>query len=115
MKMLFESLDPMGTFIFIGIAAVYLLAYFVCVKVFSMFSAGVFIVIGFLFINFIGLGVSVFLIYKQATSGKLPMPKLGGLLNKKKELSLGEYFGELKYPMTLISTMCVVGAGYSYA
>lgn len=112
---LMSNLDPLGTYIFIAVCGLYLFSYFVVVRLFEIYSAGVIIIIGFLIINFIMLGISVFIIFtKLKKGGGVSAGSIGGLLSKKKELSLSEYIKEPKYPLILVATMCVIGAGYSY-
>jgi len=110
-----KETDPTGVLIFICVCGFYLFTYWVLVKLLGIYAAGVPVILFFLLLNFLMLGLSVFLVYKAAKSGKgVGLSSLSGALKKKEMRHLGDMIGELKYWCLLISTMMVVGAGYSY-
>ena len=110
-----KSTDPMGVLIFIATCGSYLFIYWVLVKFLELYKLGVFIIFFFLFLNFVMLGLSVYLVFKQAKSGKgVGLSSVTGALSKKKQKTLGDMAKETKYWCILVATMMVVGAGYAY-
>jgi hypothetical protein len=64
-----EGLDATGVFIFVIVTGLLLVVYFVLEIVLEIHVAAAAVFIGFLFLNFIALGIAVFLIYKKAKTG----------------------------------------------
>ncbi len=80
-----KTTDPTGVLIFIATLGVYLLTYWVVVQFLNIYVVGVPIVLFFLFLNFLMLGLSIFLVYKAVKSGKgVGLSSVTGALSKKK-------------------------------
>lgn len=115
LETLSKTTDPTGVLIFIAVCGTYLFTYWTVVKLFAVYTAGVPIILFFLLLNFLMLGLSVFLVYSKATSGKgVGMSSMTGALVSKKQLLIGDMVKLPKYWCLLVGTMMVVGSGYSY-
>jgi len=107
-----KETDPIGVLIYIASCGLYLFIYWTLVKFFNIYTAGVPVILFFLFLNFLLLGLAVFLVYAKVKSGKgVGLSSLSNALKKKTQLHIGDMAGKLKYWCLL---MMVVGAGYSY-
>lgn len=110
-----KEADPMGVFVYIGVTGLYLFVYWTLVRLFNLYTAGVPTIIAFLFINFLCLGLAIFIIYMKVKSGGgVGLGAITGALKKKKENKLGDMVGMTKYWCLLVAGMMVIGAGYSY-
>jgi hypothetical protein len=109
--------DPTGVMVYIAVTGLYLFVYWVLVRLFNLYEYGVPTIIAFLFINFLMLGLAIFIIYKQIMK-KIKSGGVGGLANSLKKEKKGDTLSELikktKYWCLLIAGMMVIGAGYSY-
>lgn len=105
--------DPSAAFVFQISTAIFLLTYWVVVLVLLNATGGVVVIIFFLTLNFLMLGLSIFMIYKIVKSGKMPSLELS-LSKPPPDKTLGEMFSMPKYIFLCLAGMCLIGAASSY-
>ena len=110
--MVSKAADPSGALVYIIVAGLYIFVYWVLVRLLNMYGIGTGVILFFLVLNFLCLGLAVYLIFLKVKGAK----GLGGGLSLKKpdEVTLGEALKDKTYLFTCFSAMCVMGTGYSY-
>lgn len=115
LEKLCKHTDPIGVILYVAVLGIYLLTYWTVVKIIEIKVLGVFIILTFLFINFLVLIPAVILVKNKLMSGSGLLNLVRDVFTKEpKSHSIREMLKMPKYICLLISTMCVVGAGYSY-
>ena len=110
--MVSKQADPTGALVFIIVCGLYIFVYWVLVRLLNLYGIGAGIILFFLVLNFLMLGLAVYLIFLKIKGAK----GLGGGLSLKKpdEVTLAEALKDKVYLFTCFSAMCVMGTGYSY-
>ena len=108
-----ENADPSGVFTYVLVTALLLVVYFVLEIVLQIHAAAASVFVFFLFLNFLALGLAVFLIYKKVKSGG--GLSLGGLTKKAlPEQTPGEMFKKVRFIMILLLCFTTLGVSYSF-
>ena len=108
-----KGADPTGASVYIVVCALYFFCFWLFHEELELKGLSVVCTIFFLVLNFLILGLAVFLIYLKVKGGA--KPSLSDMTSKDKEYTLGEMFKMPKYIFLLIATMLVVGTCYSYS
>jgi hypothetical protein len=105
-----KEADSTGIFIYVIVTAVLLLLFFLFQVILNLSVVAASVLIFFLFVNFLILGLAIFLIYKMIKSGKgvSAAGALGGLA-KPKELETADMLKEKKYIMMCVIAFCIYG------
>jgi hypothetical protein len=105
--------DPSAAYVYHVSTSVYLFLHWVVVMVLMSNTGGLILSILFLVINFLLLGVSIFMIYRIVKSGK--MPSIGLSLKKKKpDKKVGEMFTSPKFLLLCLTGTFLMGAATTY-
>lgn len=108
-----ENADPSGVFTYVLVTALLLVVYFVLQIVLEIHSAAASVFIAFLFLNFLALGLAVFLIYKKVKSGG--GISLGGLTKKPlPDVTPGKMFSNIKFTMICLLAFATLGISYAF-
>lgn len=91
-----KEADSTGIFIYVIVTSLLLVTFFIFADVLDMGVVASSIFLFFLFVNFLILGLAIFLIYKMIKSGKgmSPTGALGGVGKKPDELTTGQMCGK---------------------
>jgi drug/metabolite transporter (DMT)-like permease len=110
-----KEADPTGIFVYVIVTACLLVSFSVLAGALNngIISASVFLF--FIFVNFLALGLAIFLLYKMIKSGKGLSPTGAlGALKKKEEFTTGQLFGKKKYIHMCIVSLALIGTSLAF-
>ena len=105
--------DPMGVFFYIVILGLYIISYWLFVELLEIYTAGMIVIFGTLVINFVIL-LPIILVTRSKLLSKDERNVNTRVGRDREDHNLRQMFRMPKYWLLLVSTLCVVGAAYSY-
>lgn len=112
-----KEADSTGIFIFVIVTSILLVTFFVFADVLDMGIVASSVFLFFLFVNFLILGLAIFLIYKMIKSGK-GMSAAGALgavgAKKPDEFTTGQMCGKKKYIHMCVVAFCILGSSLTF-
>lgn len=107
--------DVQGIFVYVIVTAALLFVFFITGSVLGLYIVASSVFLFFLFLNFLALGLAVFLIYKMIKSGKgMSVGGLVGGLKKPEEFTTGQMFGKKFYIYMCIVAFCILGTSLTF-
>lgn len=107
------DLDRMAMLIFVFIEVIFLAAYYVMSIILEDWFVGAILFLVFIFLNFLALALSTFLITSRAKKfGPSDLAKAKA--DDFKETNFGDYIKEVRYMALIVATFIVVGTGITF-